>query len=158
MRKALSEHIPPTVRNPSPTLMSIDWHAAFPNPTAMPGSISPNDLAVLLREKELMKDYLVVDVRRTDFEGASIAGCLNLPAHSFYPTLSTVVVLLASVPLVIFHCNSCKPGGRGPRTAGWYQDAIDTGGTGTSRAVFLEGGIKAWVEAFGEDERLTTKL
>ncbi|KAF7350511.1 Rhodanese-like protein [Mycena venus] len=105
-----------------------------------------------------MKDYIVVDVRRTDFEDASIAGCLNLPAHSFYPTLSTIVALLASVPLVIFHCNSCKPGGRGPRTAGWYQDACNAQGAGTSRAVVLEGGIKAWVEAFGEDANLTKKL
>ncbi|KAJ7910688.1 hypothetical protein B0H13DRAFT_2011927 [Mycena leptocephala] len=131
--------------------MSSDWHAAFPNPTANPGSISPDDLAVLIREKELVKDYLVVDVRRTDFEGASIAGCLNLPAHSFYPTLSTIVTLLASVPLVVFHCNSCKPGSRGTRVAGWYQDALDA--QGLSR-----GGIKGWVEVFGEDENLTKKL
>ncbi|KAJ6571821.1 Rhodanese-like domain-containing protein [Mycena capillaripes] len=138
--------------------MSTDWHAAFPNPAATPGSISSAELAEMIRTKKLMKDYLVVDVRRTDFEEASIAGCLNLPAHSFYPTLSTIVALLASVPLVVFHCNSCKPGSRGQRTAGWYQDAVDARGSDTSRAVFLEGGIKAWVEAFGEDENLTKKL
>ncbi|KAJ7660044.1 Rhodanese-like domain-containing protein [Mycena rosella] len=136
----------------------LDWHAAFPTPTAEPSSITPGDLAAMMREKEIMKDYLVVDVRRTDFEGASISGCLNLPAHSFYPTLSTIVALLATVPVVVFHCNSCKPGGRGPRAAGWYQDAIDAKGSGTSLAVVLEGGIKAWVSAFGEDESLTKQL
>ncbi|KAJ7437378.1 Rhodanese-like domain-containing protein [Mycena galericulata] len=134
------------------------WHAAFPSPTSTPDSITPTDLAAIIREKQIMKDYIVVDVRRTDFEGTAIAGCLNLPAHSFYPTLSTIVALLASVPLVIFHCNSCKPGGRGPRTAGWYQDAVNATGNGASRGVFLDGGIKAWVEAFGEDENLTKKL
>jgi arsenical-resistance protein 2 len=45
-----------------------DWHAAFPNPEAKPASVSPYDLATLIREKEIMKDYIVVDVRRTDFE------------------------------------------------------------------------------------------
>ncbi|KAJ7721941.1 Rhodanese-like domain-containing protein [Mycena maculata] len=135
-----------------------EWHAAFPSPTATPGSITPDSLAGFIREKQSMKDYLVVDVRRTDFEGAAVAGCLNLPAHSFYQTRKTIGVLLAPVPLVIFYCNSCKPGGRGPRSAGWYQDALDAAGNGTSRAVFLEGGIRAWIEAFGEDEDLTTKL
>ncbi|KAJ7484677.1 Rhodanese-like domain-containing protein [Mycena latifolia] len=139
-------------------MSNLDWHAAFPSPTATPASITPSDLATMMRDKEIMKDYLVVDVRRTDFEGASITGCLNLPAHSFYPTRSTIVALLSTVPVVVFHCNSCKPGGRGPRTAGWYQDALDANGSTTSRAVFLEGGIKAWVEAFGEDENLTKKL
>ncbi|KAJ7770580.1 Rhodanese-like domain-containing protein [Mycena metata] len=138
--------------------MSTDWHAAFPSPTSTPGSITADELAVIMREKVLMRDYIVVDVRRTDFEGAFIAGCLNLPAHSLYPTLSTVVALLSPVPLVVFHCNSCKAGGRGPRTAGWYQDALDAKGVKTSRAVVLEGGIKAWVEGFGDDEELTKKL
>ncbi|KAJ7039868.1 Rhodanese-like domain-containing protein [Mycena alexandri] len=131
--------------------MSTDWHAAFPSPTSTPASITPDELAVFIREKELMRDYIVVDVRRTDFEGAFIAGALNLPAHSFYPTLSTVVTLLSPVPLVVFHCNSCKPGG-------WYQDALDVKRVKTSRAVVLEGGIKAWIEAFGDDEKLTKKL
>ncbi|KAJ7151042.1 Rhodanese-like domain-containing protein [Mycena filopes] len=138
--------------------MSTDWHAAFPAPASTPASISRDELAAIVREKQIMKDYVVIDVRRTDFEGAAIAGCLNLPAHSFYPTLSTIVTVLSFVPLVVFHCNSCKPGGRGPRTAGWYQDALDAKGVGTSRAVVLEGGIKAWIEAFGEDEQLSKKL
>ncbi|KAJ7637078.1 Rhodanese-like domain-containing protein [Roridomyces roridus] len=139
-------------------MASPDWHAAFPNPTAQPGSITPAELATIMREKEIMKDYIVVDVRRTDFETAAIAGCLNLPAHSFYPTVSTIVALLASVPLVIFHCNSCKAGGRGPRTAGWYQDALDSVSVQTSRAVVLQGGIKGWIAGYGEDERLTKKM
>ncbi|KAJ7136088.1 Rhodanese-like domain-containing protein [Mycena epipterygia] len=139
-------------------MSNLEWHAAFPNPEAKPSSITPVELASIIREKALMKDYLVVDVRRIDFEGAAISGCLNLPAHSFYPTLPTILALLSTVPLVIFHCNSGKSVGRGQRTAAWYQDAVDAKGDGTSRAVFLEGGIKAWVEAYGEDQNLTKKL
>lgn len=59
---------------------------------------------------------------------------------------------------VIFHCQSSS--GRGPRCAGWYQDALDAAGIAqeTSRAVVLSGGIKAWVKEFGQDEELTVKL
>ncbi|KAJ6631204.1 Rhodanese-like domain-containing protein [Mycena sp. CBHHK59/15] len=135
-----------------------DWHSAFPVPVAEPRFITPEELAVIIHEKEIVKDYLVVDVRRIDFEDASIVGCLNLPAHSFFPTLSAILALLSSVPLVIFHCNSCKPGGRGPRSAGWYQDALDEKGITISRALVLEGGIKAWAAAYGEDEHLTKRL
>ncbi|KAJ6609701.1 hypothetical protein B0H10DRAFT_2193759 [Mycena sp. CBHHK59/15] len=76
-----------------------DWHSAFPVPVAEPRFITPEELAVIIREKEIVKDYLVVDVRRTDFEDASIVGCLNLPAHSFFPTLPAILALLSSVPL-----------------------------------------------------------
>ncbi|KAJ7236213.1 Rhodanese-like domain-containing protein [Mycena rebaudengoi] len=135
-----------------------DWFAAFPNPTAQPGSITPAELPTLMREKDIIKDYLVIDVRRTDFEEASIVNALNLPAQSFFQSLPAIVALLSPVPLVIFQCNSCKPGGRGPRAAGWYQDAIDAKGISTSQALVLEGGIRAWITAYGEDEVLTKKL
>lgn len=53
-----------------------------------------------------------------------------------------------SIPTVVFHCNSCKPGGRGPRCASWYQDYLDENGIKTSRAVVLKGGYKAWMAEF----------
>ncbi|KAJ7190947.1 Rhodanese-like domain-containing protein [Mycena pura] len=138
---------------------STDWHAAFPTPTATPDLISAEDLAVIIREKQIMKDYIVVDVRRTDFEDASIVGCLNLPAHSFYPTLSTILAVLGEVPEVVFHCNSCKTGSRGQRAAGWYQDALNASGGGAkSRALVLDGGIRRWIEVYGQNESLTKKL
>jgi arsenical-resistance protein 2 len=64
------------------------------------------------------------------------------------------------VPRVIFHCNSCSPNGRGPRTAGWYADELETKGLGDKvEGVFvLEGGIKAWKALYGEEKDLTVEL
>jgi hypothetical protein len=54
-----------------------------------------------------------------------------------------------SVPLVIFHCSSSN--GRGPRCAGWYQDALVSQGVEGSEAVILAGGVKAWEKDFPGD-------
>jgi arsenical-resistance protein 2 len=57
---------------------------------------------------------------------------------------------------VIFHCSSSN--GRGPRCAGWYQDALDenhddksTTTGNRSKAYVLTGGIKAWKSAYPDD-------
>ncbi|KAF7290305.1 Rhodanese domain-containing protein [Mycena chlorophos] len=135
------------------------WYDAFPTLTSTPPSISPSELAGIILDptKEIMKDYVVVDVRRADFENHAIPGCINLPAHSFYQTLPTILKLLQRVPLVVFHCNSCKEGSRGWRVAGWYADAAKVAGV-ESKAVTLEGGIRAWAEAYADNEKLATKV
>ncbi|TFY61638.1 hypothetical protein EVG20_g6980 [Dentipellis fragilis] len=135
--------------------MSASWHQAFPEPASTPGRMSVEELHAQLTKAEKLDEILVVDVRRTDFENAFIRGAINLPAHSFYPTLPTLVHILSRYPTVVFYCGSSN--GRGPRVAGWYQDALDAQGITTSRAVVLEGGIKAWVQKFGESD-LTCKL
>ncbi|GAA5977830.1 hypothetical protein JCM11641_006085 [Rhodosporidiobolus odoratus] len=141
------------------------WHAAFPSPKASPSnnmvnSISAQELrAKMDKQREATRNgWIVVDVRRTDFEDAFIKGAINLPAHSFYPTLPSLLPILSRYPLVIFHCQSSS--GRGPRCAGWYQDALDAAGLSKdiSRAVVLTGGIKDWVAAYGEDGEVTVKL
>jgi arsenical-resistance protein 2 len=48
----------------------------------------------------------------------------------------------------VFHCNSCSPGGRGPRAAAWYQDWLDSNGIKTSQALVLTGGYKAWTAEY----------
>lgn len=53
-----------------------------------------------------------------------------------------------STPKVVFHCNSCKPGGRGPRSAGWYLDYIEEKGDPKQEVYVLQGGWKAWVAAY----------
>jgi len=60
--------------------------------------------------------------------------------------------------MVVFHCVSSN--GRGPRAAGWYQDALDNAGITpvTSRAVVLAGGIKGWIEKYAEEESVTQTL
>ncbi len=69
--------------------------------------------------------------------------------------MQSLLPILSSVPLVIFHCNTSK--GRGTRTAGWYADALEEylakdGGDASKvpeRVAILTGGIKAWEQAYG---------
>jgi hypothetical protein len=70
---------------------------------------------------------------------------VNIPAQSFYYTLSTWVKTLGTIPLVIFYCSSSN--GRGPRCAGWFQDALDDVENRVSEAIVLAGGIKQWAVA-----------
>ncbi|KAL1743987.1 Rhodanese-like domain-containing protein [Schizophyllum fasciatum] len=139
----------------------MPWHSAFPDPkhTALAG-IAPDALAALLRDPatRVGRDVIVVDVRRTDFEGVAIKGAVNLPAHSFYETVDAATELLKNVQKVVFHCQSCLPGGRAYRAAGWYADALEKLGLPTDGVFYLEGGIKAWREKYGEDEGVSVKL
>jgi len=134
------------------------WHSAFPTPSFDSPRISVDDLVELIKTKKAGVDYVVVDLRRSDFEGAFIKGAVNLPAHSFYPTLSTNIALLSRIPKIVFHCQSCSATGRGPRGAGWYAKGLKERGITTSQALVLDGGIKAFVAAHGEDETLVEKL
>lgn len=64
--------------------------------------------------------------------------CQSCPRRSLTHSISTVV----------FHCNSCKAGGRGQRSAAWYQDWLDSEGISSSKALVLAGGWQAWAAAF----------
>lgn len=89
---------------------------------------------------------------------AFIRGAINLPAHSFYPTLPFLLPVLAPYKRIIFHCQSSS--GRGPRCAGWLQDELDAVPLGDfyPEVLVLTGGIKAWYEAYGEDESVTVPI
>ncbi|KAI5121161.1 hypothetical protein M0805_007158 [Coniferiporia weirii] len=137
------------------------WSIGLPEPLSSPVSISAEEVASFIKtgSKAPGKDYIIVDVRRTDFENYAIPGALNLPAHSFYATRSGAVSVLSGISLVIFHCQSCGSAkSRGQKVAAYYQDAIDEKGIRTSRALYLEGGIKGWVEKYKDDEELVVKL
>jgi arsenical-resistance protein 2 len=122
----------------------VPWHARLPPPKIHPKTISQNELIDLIRAKTAGKDFVVVDVRRNDFENAIVNGAINLPAQSFYQTVSTLVPILSQIPLVIFYCGSSN--GRAPRCAGWYADALlKAGKEGDSQSLILEGGIKGWL-------------
>jgi len=47
------------------------WHAAFPKPTS-PAFISREDTLALFSTKTPGKDFILIDVRRTDFEVFSL--------------------------------------------------------------------------------------
>jgi arsenical-resistance protein 2 len=81
---------------------SGSWTDAFPAPrTTAP---------ILTREEALSAlsspDLLIVDVRRTDYEGGTIKGSINLPAHSFYLNRAVLFDLCkrAGVKKVAFYC------------------------------------------------------
>ncbi|KAF8605085.1 hypothetical protein BDV93DRAFT_537565 [Ceratobasidium sp. AG-I] len=134
------------------------WHAAFPIPSFDIPRMGAEVLAEMITQKVVGVDYIVVDVRRTDFESAFIKGAINLPAHSFYPTLPTIATLLSPIPSVIFHCNSCSETGRGPRVAGWYAQELQQRGIVTSKAWVLDGGVKEFVAKYGDNAALVLKL
>ncbi|KAH7053390.1 Rhodanese-like domain-containing protein [Macrophomina phaseolina] len=125
------------------------WHAAYPEPRT-------KDLPKITREQLLErieqgeksgKGFVLIDVRRTDFEGGTIEGAINLPAHSLYPTISThyAIFKAAGISEAIWWCGSSN--GRGPRCAGWFADYVSNQGDAAMKSVVLEGGIKGWAKA-----------
>ncbi|CAE6499461.1 unnamed protein product [Rhizoctonia solani] len=156
----LSSQIPIARTNSTttPKMATAQWHDAFPTPPFDTPRMSAETLAETIQHKVAGVDYVVVDVRRNDFENVYIKGALNLPAQSFYPTLPTVTSLLSKIPDVIFHCNSCTETGRGSRVAGWYADHLKQLGVTTSKSWILDGGIKRFEILYGDNDKLVSKL
>jgi arsenical-resistance protein 2 len=79
-----------------------NWHDAFPAPRTTAPIITREDVLPDLTSGKL----LLVDVRRTDYEGGTIHGSLNLPAHSFYMNRGVLFDLCkrAGVEKVAFYC------------------------------------------------------
>ncbi|KAF8326073.1 uncharacterized protein EI90DRAFT_3071408 [Cantharellus anzutake] len=142
--------------------MEIAWHAKLPTPSFDARRVEPEYLVDLMRNPQLKAgvDYIVVDVRRQDFEHVAISNAINLPAHSFYPTLPTATTILSRIPIVVFHCGACGAISRGARVAGWYKDELERRGIPpqVSEALILEGGIKDFEEKFGDVEDLLIRL
>ncbi|KAF3143407.1 hypothetical protein TWF703_010821 [Orbilia oligospora] len=133
-----------------PTADGSPWHAAFPSPrTTKPGALTRKEVLELL-QKEGRKDFVLVDLRRNDYEGGTIRGSINLPAQSLYPTIPTLYDLFkaGNMKQVIWYCGSSA--GRGTRAAGWFADHIDDKGDTEMKSVILEGGIKGWVKGGNE--------
>jgi hypothetical protein len=79
-----------------------NWYDAFPPPRHT-APLLPREVALSsLSSPEL----LLVDVRRTDFEGGTIKGSLNLPAHSFFMNRRVLYNLCkrAGVKQIAFYC------------------------------------------------------
>ncbi|KAJ5561902.1 hypothetical protein N7535_003635 [Penicillium sp. DV-2018c] len=126
----------------------VPWHAAFPAPKREAPSISREELLQWIRDgKQAGKDYVLVDLRRTDYEGGTIRGSLNLPAQSLYPTIPTLYSLVSnsSAKYVIWYCGSSS--GRGTRAAGWFADYLEDKQDTQVKSLVLTGGIKGWAAA-----------
>lgn len=79
-----------------------NWHDAFPAPRITAPTITREEALPNLSSGDL----LLVDVRRTDYEGGTIKGSLNLPAHSFYMNRAALFDLSkrAGVKKIAFYC------------------------------------------------------
>jgi arsenical-resistance protein 2 len=75
---------------------TCNWYDAFP--PLLPREIVLSNLS--------SPELLLVDVRRTDFEGGTIKGSLNLPAHSFFMNRGVLYALCkrAGVKQIAFYC------------------------------------------------------
>jgi arsenical-resistance protein 2 len=78
------------------------WTDAFPAPRTTAPILPRADALSALASPDL----LIVDVRRTDYEGGAIQGSINLPAHSFYMNRGVLLDLCkrAGVKKVAFYC------------------------------------------------------
>jgi len=132
-----------------------EWWSVLPAPRAKCLEISTDDVMKMFDDMDIEpvpRPFLLVDVRKNDWEGGTIITSLNLPAQSFYQSRKTLLDLCdrASIKQVIFYCGSSS--GRGPRCASWMQDYIDGiskfGRKPDLKVLVLEGGIKKWVKDF----------
>ncbi|TIA68002.1 hypothetical protein E3P91_04185 [Wallemia ichthyophaga] len=115
-----------------PINFSSWWHV-YGEPKATFNIITVDQLTKLYYSEEIGRDFVVIDVRRSDLT-EMIPGAINLPAQSLPQALPS----------------------RGPRAAGWFADALNNHvksvdpSLGTQGRVFvLEGGINSWKEKFG---------
>ncbi|KAH8813186.1 Rhodanese-like domain-containing protein [Xylogone sp. PMI_703] len=131
------------------------WWSAFPAPRSTCPTISAEEVMKLIDDLDISgrpSDFLLVDVRRNDWEGGTIKTSINLPAQSFYQSRKPLFDLCdrASIKQVIFYCGSSA--GRGTRCASWMQDYIDDiakfGRQTDLKVLILKGGIKGWVKEF----------
>ncbi|KAJ5840750.1 uncharacterized protein N7525_005938 [Penicillium rubens] len=117
------------------------------------GSISRVELLRWFHEgKRIGKDFVLVDLRRTDFEGGTIRGSLNLPSQSLYPTIPTLYSVLSQggIANVVWYCDTGSSRGRGVRAANWFAEYLEEQRDMTIKSLVLEGGIKGWATA-GKD-------
>ncbi|KAG7289909.1 hypothetical protein NEMBOFW57_006286 [Staphylotrichum longicolle] len=127
------------------------WYAAYPAPKSEVVTISREEVLALLKATPVEKrDFVLVDLRRNDFEGGTIRGSINLPAQSLPLTLPSVYALFKTAGLrkVIFYCGSST--GRGSRATGWLADHIASVEDKDMKSLALLGGIKGWAAAGDE--------
>ena len=127
------------------------WHASFPSPTTT-AALMPQRRAMMILSMRIAS-LLVIDVRRTDYEGGAIRGSLNIPAQGFWWNRGMLYELAykADMEWVVFTCGSSSSGGRAERCAGWFLEHVrGVAGDEDMQVLVLEGGVKGWVRAGAE--------
>ncbi|KAK2685403.1 hypothetical protein QWA68_015970 [Fusarium oxysporum] len=114
------------------------WHAAYPPPlNKTPTAMTRQEVLEVMKDSKNIagKNYVLIDLRRTDHEGGTIRRSINLPAQSLYPMIKTLYT---------------SSRGRGSRAAGWFKDHLDKQGDSHMESVILFEGITGWAKAGGE--------
>ncbi|KAM0420893.1 hypothetical protein ACHAPT_011282 [Fusarium lateritium] len=137
---------------PSPAA-ATPWHAAYPPPlNKTSAAMTRQAVLEMMKDSKNVagKDYVLIDLRRTDHEGGTIRGSINLPAQSLYPMIPTLYNLFksAGVQKVIWYCSSSR--GRGSRAAGWFKDHLDGRDDSDMESLILFEGIAGWAKGGGE--------
>ena len=125
---------------------SQPWHAAFPAPTTTADTMPHQRVMMILSMK--ITSMLIIDVRRTDYEGGAIRGSLNIPAQGFWWNRGMLYELAykAGMEWVVFTCGSSN--GRAPRCAAWFLEHVrNVAEDQDMQVLVLEGGVKGWVKA-----------
>lgn len=90
------------------------WWEAFPEYKAACPRIEPEEVKELIEahssSENKSKTFLLVDVRRTDWEGGTVATSINLPAHTLYQTRPVIYQLCkqAGIETIIFYCGKSE--------------------------------------------------
>jgi Cdc25 family phosphatase len=121
--------------------------------------ISGDDLSKIIKSgKRSGKDYLVVDVRDSDFIGGNIPNCRNAPSATFSDKLDSLIRDTKSVPQVIFHCALSQS--RGPKAAREYDDRrrqLQKDDDVSHDVLILRGGFTDFQGKFKDDPELVEK-
>ncbi|KIJ17806.1 hypothetical protein PAXINDRAFT_9748 [Paxillus involutus ATCC 200175] len=100
-------------------------------------------------------DYLVVDVRDSDWKGGNIKGSHNLPSLKFQAGVDNLISKTKDVPMVIFHCKFSQE--RGPVAAAIYdarRALKEADGYKNQQVYVLQGGFNTFATTHKNDPRL----
>lgn len=100
-----------TEPNAPPSGETPPWWAGLPEPQATCETMENAEVMKVLEKtlagpKHESRDFLLVDVRRNDWEGGTVATSINLPAQSLFQTRPVVYQLCkqAGIDKIIFYC------------------------------------------------------
>ncbi|KAI0401932.1 Rhodanese-like domain-containing protein [Xylaria palmicola] len=125
------------------------WHASFPTPkTTKPASLTPDEVLSMLRAGGVGRDFVLVDIRRNDYEFVAPLTSLRKPFFQRFLRSINYSRVLAFDMSSGFVVSSSQ--GRGTRAAGWFNDHIQEQGDIEMQSAILLGGVKGWATA-GEE-------
>ncbi|KAF9150466.1 hypothetical protein BG015_007731 [Linnemannia schmuckeri] len=118
--------------------------STYTRPTFVDGDVVKD----LLEDKSKVpgKDYLVIDVRDSDYIGGHIRGSVNIPSQELPEKLPTLIEEYKAVPQLIFHCALSQV--RGPKAANrWAEVLAARDGASAAAAAEVAATERAAVEA-----------